>query len=83
MIIIDTLYSEDANYLAAKWLADWKVGQKDADNGMVILMSTGDRRIAIQNGYGLEEYMTDAKSRQVIDNFIIPYFNLAYTIGKI
>ena len=77
LIIIDSLYSEDSNYLGARWLADWKIGQKDEDNGMVILMSTGDRRISIQNGYGLEEYMTDAKSRQIIDNFIIPYFKQA------
>ena len=74
LVIIDSLYSEDPNYLATRWGHKWKVGQEDADNGLVMLMSSGDRKIAIQNGYGLEEYMTDAKSRQVIDNFIIPYF---------
>lgn len=74
LVIIDSLYDEDPNYLAAQWGHKWQVGQGDADNGLVILMSTGDRKIAIQNGYGLEEYMTDARSKQIIDNFIIPYF---------
>lgn len=74
LIIIDSLYGEDPNYLGARWLEKWQVGQADKDNGMVILMSTGDRKISIQNGYGLEAYMTDAKSRQVIDYFILPYF---------
>lgn len=74
IIIVESLQGEDPNFLGAKWLAEWKIGQAEADNGMVILMSASDRKIAIQNGYGLEAYMTDAKSRQVIDNFIIPYF---------
>lgn len=74
LIIVESLQGEDPNFLGAKWLAEWKIGQAEADNGMVILMSASDRKIAIQNGYGLEAYMTDAKSRQVIDNFIIPYF---------
>lgn len=74
LIIVDSLYGEDPNYLGARWLEKWQVGQANKDNGMVILMSTGDRKISIQNGYGLEEYMTDAKSRQVIDYFILPYF---------
>lgn len=74
VVIIDSLFSEDPNMLAANWGHKWGVGQEDADNGLVVIMSTGDRRIAIQNGYGLEEYMTDANSKRVIDNFIIPYF---------
>lgn len=74
IIIVESLQGEDPNFLGAKWLAEWNIGQAEADNGMVILMSASDRKIAIQNGYGLEAYMTDAKSRQVIDNFIIPYF---------
>lgn len=74
LIIIDSLKGEDPNFLAANWGHKWEIGQKDADNGLVILMSTGDRKIAIQNGYGLEEFMTDARSQQVIDHFIIPYF---------
>lgn len=80
VMIIDSLMSEDANLLAANWGQKWKIGQGDVDNGLVILISTGDRRIAIQNGYGLEEYMTDARSRQIIDQFFLPYFreNLYY-----
>ena len=74
LVIIDSLYDEDPNYLAAQWGHKWGIGQGEADNGLVILMSSGDRKIAIQNGYGLEEYMTDARSKQVIDHFIIPYF---------
>lgn len=74
VMIIDSLYDEDPNFLAANWGQKWEIGQRDADNGLVILMSSGDRKIAIQNGYGLEEYMTDARSRKVIDNFIVPYF---------
>ncbi|MGI9527039.1 MAG: TPM domain-containing protein [Weeksellaceae bacterium] len=74
IIIVQNLKGEDPNFLGAQWAQAWGIGQDDKDNGLVILMSNEDRKIAIQNGYGLEEYMTDARSRQIIDNFIIPHF---------
>lgn len=74
LVIIGSLKDEDPNLLAAQWSHKWGIGQKGKDNGMMILMSSGDRKIAIQNGYGLEEFMTDARSRQVISNIIIPEF---------
>lgn len=74
IIIVNSLNGEDPNYLAAQWAHKWGVGQKGKDNGMIILMSATDRKISIQNGYGLEEYITDARSRQIIQNIIIPNF---------
>ncbi|MXV37208.1 TPM domain-containing protein [Flavobacteriaceae bacterium Ap0902] len=74
VIIVQSLQGEDPNFLAAQWAHKWGFGQEDKDNGLVILMSAEDRKIAIQNGFGLEEFMTDARSRQIIDNVIIPFF---------
>ncbi|MDF1571844.1 MAG: TPM domain-containing protein [Bacteroidales bacterium] len=52
----------------------WGVGQQGKDNGLILLLDMKDRDVFIANGYGLEEYITDALSRRIIENEIIPSF---------
>jgi len=52
----------------------WKVGQKDTDNGAILLVSKADRKIRIEVGYGLEGVLTDILSSQIITNVIGPRF---------
>ncbi len=73
-IIIDTTEGEDINFLGAQWGQKWGIGQADKDNGILILLAEGDRRIAIQTGYGVEEFLTDAMCNRIIDRRIIPEF---------
>ena len=50
----------------------WKVGQKGKDNGAVLFVFTGDRRMFLQVGYGLEGALPDATAKQIIDTEITP-----------
>ncbi|GMN09868.1 hypothetical protein MTsPCn9_19110 [Croceitalea sp. MTPC9] len=50
------------------------LGQKDKDNGILILFSSGDREVRIEVGYGLEPYITDAVASRIIRNTMIPNF---------
>ena len=52
----------------------WGIGQKDKDNGILILISKDDRKVDIEIGYGLEAYVTDYDSKDIIDNIIVPAF---------
>lgn len=52
----------------------WKIGKKDRDNGLLLLISRGDRRIEIETGYGLEGVLPDAKVGQIIDRDMKPKF---------
>lgn len=52
----------------------WGVGQEGKDNGLILLLDMKERDVFIANGYGLEEYITDALSRRIIENEIIPSF---------
>ncbi|HQW44455.1 MAG TPA: TPM domain-containing protein [Chitinophagaceae bacterium] len=52
----------------------WGVGQKDKNNGVVIGISRGYRRITIRNGSGIEKILTNEETKQIIDGFIIPEF---------
>lgn len=69
---ITSLNDDDINLVGADWIHKWGIGQKDKDNGMIILLSIQDRKISIQNGYGLEEYLTDGNSKKIIDQVFIP-----------
>ncbi len=44
----------------------WGIGQKEADNGLLLIIAPTERRVRIEVGYGLEGVMTDARSAQII-----------------
>ena len=52
----------------------WGVGQKDRNNGVLIAISKGKREIRIQNGLGIENVMSDAETKKIIDLYFIPGF---------
>ena len=52
----------------------WGIGKEGIDNGVLFLVSTGDRRVEIETGYGVEGILPDAKVGNIIDTKIIPQF---------
>jgi uncharacterized protein len=52
----------------------WGIGKKGQDNGVLFLISVGDRRVEIETGYGVEAILPDAKVGNIIDTQIIPRF---------
>jgi uncharacterized protein len=52
----------------------WGVGKKNINNGIVIGISTGLRKIRINNGYGIEAKLTDDETKKIIDDVIVPEF---------
>lgn len=71
---IPTLNDEYIGTYAADWAQKWGIGQSAKDNGFLILLAKNDRKIWITTGYGVEEYMTDAKTKTIIDQVILPEF---------
>ena len=52
----------------------WAVGQKEANNGTLLIIAPNDRKTRIEVGYGLEPILTDAFSSVVINTQMIPKF---------
>jgi len=75
VITVESLKGEDVSQLATKWGHTWGIGgtAKD-DNGVIILISKNDRKIAINPGYGLEDRLTAGIGGEIIRNIIIPEF---------
>jgi uncharacterized protein len=54
---------------------DWGIGNKELNNGVLLLVSANDRKMRIEVGYGLEGAIPDAVAGSISDNYIIPYFS--------
>ena len=52
----------------------WEIGQKDKDNGVLLIVAPDERAVRIEVGYGLEGSLTDAMSRVIIETAILPRF---------
>jgi uncharacterized protein len=52
----------------------WGLGQKGANNGIILLVAPNDKKVRIEVGYGLEPIMTDALSGDIISGQILPRF---------
>jgi len=68
---LDGLTIEEA---AVKLFEMWKIGKKGRDNGLLFLWSTGDRRLRVEVGYGLEGALPDGKVGAILDQYVIPRF---------
>lgn len=60
--------------IALEILRQWGVGNKEKDNGVVILAAINDRQINIQTGYGMEGAVPDITAKNIIENDILPNF---------
>lgn len=52
----------------------WGVGEKSKDNGILIGVSEGYRKIRVNNGLGIEKVLSDNETKDIIIHDIIPYY---------
>ena len=71
---VPTLDNEAPEDYAIKLFAEWGIGKKDKDNGLLILHAPNERKIWIEVGYGLEPYIVDAKAASIYRNILTPAF---------
>lgn len=74
VITIESLKGESIDVLSTNWAQTWGIGQADKDNGVIILVSSNERKISIRSGYGLEDRMTAGITGEIIRDVITPEF---------
>jgi uncharacterized protein len=74
-IAVVTVPDMNGDYIedyAPKLFAQWGIGQKDKDNGVLLLLSTSEHAIRIEVGYGLEGALPDSVAQAIINNDLTP-----------
>ncbi|NIJ51296.1 TPM domain-containing protein [Dyadobacter arcticus] len=74
IVIVPTTGDYPMADYALKIGREWGVGQKDKDNGIVLLWAPTDRKVFISTGYGLEGAIPDAIAKRIISQVITPQF---------
>ena len=79
IVTVKTLNGYDKQDFAQRLGQKWGVGQKDKNNGLVILVKPKYTRekgeVSIQTGYGMEGILPDITCKRIVDNEMIPKFN--------
>ena len=74
VVTFQSLEQESLEDFSIRLAEAWKIGQKEKDNGVILLIFKEDRAVRIEVGYGLEGVLTDAVSKLIIENEIVPRF---------
>lgn len=77
VVIVDDLNGYEAADYATKIINEWGIGQKDLNNGVVILIKptggAGGRDLFIAIGYGLEGAIPDLATKRIREEEMYPY----------
>lgn len=74
VVIVPSLDGEDIDDFATRLFSDWGIGKDDRDNGVLMLISIGDRKAVIRTGYGTEGILPDVVCGRIIRNEMAPRF---------
>ena len=61
----------------------WALGDKKKNDGVLVLIAPNEHKVSIEVGYGLEGDLTDAMSRIIIENAMVPRFKSGDYLGGI
>lgn len=70
VVTVSDLQGMDVVSYGVELFEKWKIGNKEYDNGILLLLSTEERRVRIEVGYGLEGAITDSKAGDILDSVI-------------
>jgi uncharacterized protein len=73
VVTVDAVGDSDYETYANELYADWGIGKKGEDKGVLIFLTKKERKIRIETGYGVEGILPDGLVGQILDDYVIPY----------
>lgn len=74
VVTIPSLGGDSVEEFAVKVFSTWKLGRKDKDNGVLLVVVPQERRMRIEVGYGLEGTLTDGAAGTILRTALAPRF---------
>jgi uncharacterized protein len=70
---VETVGDSDYVTYANELYADWGIGKKGEDKGVLIFLAKKERKMRIETGYGVEGILPDGLTGQVLDDYVVPF----------
>jgi uncharacterized protein len=83
VLMVPTTQPETIEQYGIRVVDAWKLGRKDADDGVLLLIALEDRALRIEVGQGLEGAIPDAIAKRIIEETIVPAFRESQIAGGI
>lgn len=74
VLTIPGLEGEDIAAFANRVAREWAVGQKDANNGVLLLVSVAERKVRFEVGRGIEDKLPDITAKRIQQQITVPNF---------
>ncbi|MFQ1055010.1 hypothetical protein B5S43_12495 [Gilliamella apicola] len=74
VLMINKLDNETIEQYADRVFIQWKIGKKEKDNGILLLIVKDDKLMRIEVGYGFEGTITDLIASHIIREQLAPQF---------
>lgn len=75
VVAVDDIdHDSDIQEFATELFAEWGIGKKDKDNGLLVLIVKDQRQAVIRTGYGIEGVVPDVLAGRIIRNDMAPDF---------
>lgn len=71
---VPSLDGENVDQYSLNLIRNWKIGDTNKNNGVLILLAIKEREVKIEVGYGLEGRINDAKAGRFLDEYGVPSF---------
>ncbi len=81
VVTIETLGDSSLEDYANELFRKWGIGDKNLNNGVLLLIAKNDRKFRIEVGYGLEGAITDGYAGEVLDGMTSYFREEDYSTG--
>ncbi|HXR50820.1 MAG TPA: YgcG family protein [Steroidobacteraceae bacterium] len=83
LLIVSTTQPEAIEQYSIRVVDAWKLGRKQTDDGVLLLVALQDRALRLEVGYGLEGVLPDAIASRIINDTIKPLFRQGDIYGGV
>ncbi len=74
VLMLPSTQPEDIAAFGIRVADAWKIGRKNIDDGLILIIAKDDRKLRLEVGRGLEGVIPDAIAKRVLAETIKPYF---------
>jgi len=74
VLMVPTTEPETIEQYTVRAFEQYKLGRKNVDDGVLVVVAKNDRRVRIEPGYGLEGAIPDAIANRIIQEYLVPKF---------